>query len=95
VKKAPIQVYLDTQDRQLLEGLMASHGLSIADAVRTAIRRWAIEATQSADPVLGLIGTMEAAELPSDLSTRHDEYAVYGHLPGTARRIAERRSGSE
>jgi hypothetical protein len=95
MKKAPIQVYLDVQDRQLLDGLMARHGMSIADAVRTAIRRWAIEETQMDDPVLGLIGTMEATDLPADLSTRHDEYAVYGHAPGAVRRIAERRSPSE
>jgi hypothetical protein len=88
--KRPIQVWLDEQDRRLLEGLAQRHGQSAAETVRMAIRRWAVDAAGEADEILGLIGSIEDAELPSDLSTRHDEYAVYGH-PAAAR-VAERRT---
>jgi hypothetical protein len=76
MKKLPLQVYLDAHDHALLERLARAQGLAKAEAVRVAIRRWATEAAGSADPVLDLLGAMDRPDLPSDLSTRHDEYAV-------------------
>jgi hypothetical protein len=80
VKKLPLQVYLDVRDRKLLDGLAKRHGLSMAETVRSAIRRWAVEDERGEDPLLELIGTMDEPELSADLSTRHDEYAI-GGLP--------------
>jgi hypothetical protein len=88
MKRVPLQVYLDPRDQAQLERLAAGLGLSKAETVRVAIRRWAIEATGGEDPVLDLIGTIDAPELPADLSTRHDEYAVAGY---PRRQVAERR----
>ena len=88
MKKTPLQVYLDSRDQALLERLAAGLGLSKAETVRTAIRRLAVETPGSGDVLLDLIGTMDRSELPTDLSTRHDEYAVGGY---PQRRVAERR----
>lgn len=90
--KRPIQVWLDERDRRLLEGLAERHGQSVAETVRMAIRRWAVDVSGVEDAVLGLIGTIDSTDLPSDLSTRHDEYAVYGHPPASGARVAERRT---
>lgn len=76
MKKVPLQVYLDPRDRKLLGDLAKQHGLSMAETLRTAIRRWWMESERREDPVLDLVGSIDAAELPEDLSTRHDEYAV-------------------
>lgn len=90
MKKVPFQVYLNDRDHHLLDQLARKQGLSMAETVRAAIRRWAMEETQDADPVLGLIGTFDAPGIPADLSTRHDEYAVYA-VPGRGgRRVAEK-----
>ncbi len=79
MNKTPFQVYLDSRDRSLLERLARQLGLSKAQAVREAIRRWAVEVTGHSDPLLGLIGSLDDPAVPSDLSTRHDEYAVRGY----------------
>ena len=79
MNKTPFQVYLDARDRSLLERLAQQLGLSKAQAVREAIRRWAMDVTGYSDPVLGLIGSLDDPAVPSDLSTRHDEYAVRGY----------------
>jgi hypothetical protein len=94
MKKIPIQVYLDARDRRLLDELSARHGLSMAEIVRLAIRRWSRDERMEEDPVLALIGTLDNAALPPDLSTRHDEYAVRAEMQATAR-VAERPGGGE
>lgn len=76
--KKPFQLYLDQHDRSLLKGLARRQGLSMAETVREAVRRWAVDEVGSHDPVLGLIGGFDAPEVPADLSTRHDEYAAAG-----------------
>ncbi len=86
--KKPFQLYLDQRDHSLLEGLAQRLGLSMAETVREAVRRWVVEEAGTDDPVLGLIGSIDDAELPTDLSTRHDDYAVEGY---PARRVAEPR----
>ena len=86
MKKSPIQVYLDRRDRALLDRLAQQLGLSRAEAIREAVRRWAADVSGGDDPLLGLIASIDDATLPRDLSTRHDEYAVGGY---SAKRVAE------
>jgi hypothetical protein len=76
MRKRPIQVFLDNRDRALLEALAEREGMSLAETLRQAIRHWAREANAADDPLLRLIGSIDEAHLPEDLSTRHDEYAV-------------------
>ncbi len=83
--KKPFQLYLDARDHSLLEKLAGRLGLSMAETVREAVRRWAVEEEGTEDPILGLIGSVDDAELPTDLSTRHDDYAVEGY---PARQVA-------
>lgn len=78
VKKVPLQVYLDPRDRELLRELARRHGLSMAETLRAAIRRWGIESDNGEDAVLDLVGSIDEPGLPTDLSTRHDELAVLG-----------------
>ncbi len=88
--KRPFQLYLDKRDHALLEGLAKRLGLSMAETVREAVRRWTVEEAGMDDPVLGLIGSFDDPDVPSDLSTRHDEYAIRGF---PARRVAEADAG--
>ncbi|MGH7699895.1 MAG: CopG family transcriptional regulator [Gemmatimonadales bacterium] len=84
--KKPLQVYLDRTDRALLDRLARRLGLSRAEALRAAVRRWAMDLSAQDDPLLALIGCVDDPELPADLSTRADEYAVAGY---PKRRVAE------
>jgi hypothetical protein len=88
MKKAPFQIYLDTRDAALLERLARRLGLSKAETMREALRRWAVDLDAPHDPLLGLIGSLDEAQMPTDLSTRHDAYAVRGY---PVRRVAEPR----
>lgn len=85
-QKRPLQVYLDPRDRGLLDRLARRLGLSRAETIREAVRRWAAALAGEEDRLLGLIGSMDDPALPPDLSTRHDDYAVLGY---SARRVAE------
>jgi hypothetical protein len=78
MKKKPLQVYLDGRDTALLERLAGELGVSKAETIRIVLRRSAMESA-GGDPVLELIGTVDEPSLPADLSTRHDEHAVFGY----------------
>lgn len=84
--KKPVQVYLDTRDRALLDRLARREGLTRAEAIREAVRRWASDTAGADDRLLQLIGSIDNPALPADLSTRHDAYAVAAYA---ARRVAD------
>jgi hypothetical protein len=72
--KKPLQVYLDDRDRKLLEEIAEREGVSLAEALRLAIRWSAADVDESDDPLLKLIGTIDDPSIPADMSTRGDEY---------------------
>jgi hypothetical protein len=78
-RRAPVQVYLDDEDRGRLERLAQRLGLTMAETVRVALRRLAAADWGEDDPLLRLAGSLESVDVPCDLSTRHDEYAVSGY----------------
>ena len=88
MRKIPFQVYFGSEDRMRLEQLADRLGLSQAETVREALRRWWVELTGVEDPLLKLIGSMDDPAVPTDLSSRHDEYAVSGY---PLQRVAEPR----
>jgi hypothetical protein len=87
-KPAPVQVYLDGDDRGRLERLARRFGISMAETIRVALRRLAAESWGEEDPLLRLGGSLDSAAVPCDLSTRHDEYTVSGY-PTETPRVAE------
>jgi hypothetical protein len=79
MNRAPVQVYFIDEDRDRLERLAQRMGLSMAETLRVALRRLAAEALAEEDPLLRLAGSLESAEVPADLSSRPDDYAVSGY----------------
>jgi hypothetical protein len=78
--REPVQVYLDQQDRALLESLARETGLSRAELIRRGLRRLAGDELTQRRPGWSLdilIGTIP--EGPKDLAARHDDY-LYGHM---------------
>ncbi len=79
--RAPVQVYLEPADRELLEQVVRATGLSRAEILRRGLRRMADDALTERAPGWSLdrlVGAMSgAADLPKDLAERHDEY-LYG-----------------
>lgn len=74
----PVQVYLDPEDRSLLEEVAKDAGLSRAEVLRRGLRRVARDLLQDTSPgssfesLVGALG--DDPSLPSDLAERHDDY---------------------
>lgn len=79
--REPVQVYLATSDRELLEELAARTGLPRAELLRRGLRRLADELLAERAPgwsferLVGALGDDPA--LPPDLAAQHDAY-LYG-----------------
>jgi hypothetical protein len=73
--REPVQVYLDSPDRDLLDALVARTGLSKAELLRRGLRQLAAEQLMdkapgwSLDVLSGLID-----DAPPDLAERHDDH---------------------
>jgi len=76
--REPVQVYLDPEDKSLLEEVARATTLSQAEILRRGLRRIAGDLLAAAGPGVSLdqlIGSLEGAEdLPADLAARHDTY---------------------
>jgi hypothetical protein len=73
--REPVQVYLDRQDRDLLEQLVESTGLPRTELIRRGLRALAAEKLVSRPPgrsMESLIGPF--GDAPDDLAERHDAY---------------------
>ena len=79
--RAPVQVYLDPADRDLLEQVVRATGLSRAEILRRGLRRMADDALTERAPGWSfdrLVDAMAGAgDLPRDVAECHDEY-LYG-----------------
>lgn len=69
---SPLQVYLDTRDRDRLEAWAKRRGWSKSDAIRAAIRALVRADDGEIDPLLGASGMIRG--LPPDLSSSFDRY---------------------
>jgi hypothetical protein len=84
--REPVQVYLETSDRSLLDQLARATGLSRAEVLRRGMRQMAAAALGAARPgssldrLVGALG--DDPSIPADLAARHDQY-LYGS-PGDA-----------
>jgi hypothetical protein len=82
--REPVQVYLDEQDRELLEQLASRTSLSRAELLRLGVRRLSQELlaeTPHGGSLDILTGVLDGAEdVPPDLAERHDHY-LYGDAP--------------
>jgi hypothetical protein len=82
--REPVQVYLDSGDKSLLEEVARRTSLSQAEVLRRGLRRLAADLLAEARPgasldaLIGALGGDPA--LPADLAARHDEY-LYSEEP--------------
>ena len=76
--REPIQVYVDRDDRALLEAVAARTGLARAEVLRRGLRAFAGQVLAERGPgssLEALIGVL-GDDAPRDLAARHDEYLV-------------------
>ena len=70
--REPVQVYLEPDDRDLLNRLAAENGLSKAEVLRRGMRSFAREQS-GASPMLAFIAESQTGTWPDSVSARHDE----------------------
>ena len=76
--REPVQVYMEPDDKALLDQLAEATSLSRAELLRRGLRRIAADLQsarapgRSLDTLIGALG--DAPDIPTDLSTRHEEY---------------------
>jgi hypothetical protein len=88
--REPVQVYMEPDDKALLDQLAEETSLSRAELLRRGLRRIAADLRgarapgRSLDLLIGALGT--DADIPPDLSTRHEEYLYPApHADGSRR----------
>jgi hypothetical protein len=72
--REPIQVYLNVDERALLDRVAAETGLSRAEILRRGLRQFAAEQAGGRSPMLEFMESLGDLDLPPDLSERHDDY---------------------
>jgi hypothetical protein len=76
--REPVQVYMDADDKALLDELAAETSLSRAELLRRGLRRIAAELRgarapgRSLEDLVGALGV--DLSVPTDLAAKHDEY---------------------
>lgn len=77
--REPIQVYVDAEDRALLDTVAARTGLARAEVLRRGLRAFAGRVLAERGPgssLDALIGVLGKEKSPAELATRHDQYLV-------------------
>jgi hypothetical protein len=76
--REPIQVYLATPDRKLLDRVADKAGISRAEVLRRGIRRVAADVLVDENPMIAFMEKMRAMDwppdTPTDIAERHDDY---------------------
>lgn len=79
--REPVQVYLDSDEKLLLEEVARTAGIPQAEVLRRGLRRVAGELLAAAGPgasldqLIGVLGGgPDSADLPPDLARNHDVY---------------------
>ncbi len=77
--REPLQVYLDPDERGLLDRLARETGLSRAEILRRGLKSFATE-HGGRSPMLEFLDSMAGVEYPPDMAERHDDYLAESYL---------------
>jgi hypothetical protein len=89
VVREPVQVYLDTAERALLDRVASATKLPRAEVLRRGLRAYGSEVFAAESPVLKFLREIDhdwPSDVPSDAAARHDEYLAESYAsPSTSR----------
>lgn len=74
LRKKPIQIYIESQQDDVLEMLSKKRGISKAEIIRQSLEKFLSDIPLEEDPALGLVGLGRSGK--RNLSERHDLYLV-------------------
>lgn len=72
--REPVQLYVTSEERGLLDSLAATTGLSRAEVLRRGLRSFAREQPVADSPMLRLLNDLTDNDWPADIGREHDRY---------------------
>lgn len=78
--REPIQIYIDSDERKLLDSLSAEMQLSRAEILRRAMRSFAAGRGGEHGPMHSLLLSMREDDWPADVATAHDDHLAKAYL---------------
>ena len=78
--REPLQIYLDRDERALLDRLASETGLSRAEILRRGLRSFAADTGPVRSPLLALFLEMQGDDWPADIGRHHDDYLAEAYL---------------
>ena len=78
--REPLQVYITSDERRLLDHMAKETGLSRAEVLRRGLRSFAREQPAENSPMLKFIQDMRGGDWPADIGRNHDKYLEEAYL---------------
>jgi len=78
--REPIQIYMDSDERRLLDRMAAQIEVSRAEVLRRGLRSFAREQSPETSPMLAFMHDMTGADWPADIGRDHDAYLEEAQL---------------
>lgn len=76
----PLQIYITTDERRMLDALARETGLSRAEILRRGLKAFAAERSGGVPPVQELLLSLRDARWPADIASHHDEHLARAYL---------------
>ena len=72
--REPLQIYLGSDERRLLDQLSSETGLSRAEILRQGLRQFAMQRAGSGGPMETLMRSLREKPLATDIAASHDDH---------------------
>ncbi len=72
--REPLQIYMASDERRLLDRLSEETGLSRAEILRQGLQQFALQRSASDGPMQTLMRSLREKSLPADIAGSHDEH---------------------
>ena len=72
--REPLQIYMGSDERRLLDQLSGEMGLSRAEILRQGLRQFAMQRAGSGGPMETLMRSLRETPLASDIADAHDDH---------------------
>jgi hypothetical protein len=76
----PLQIYISTDERRMLDALAEETGLSRAEILRRGLKAFAAERAGEGGPMQELLLSLREAKWPTDIASHHDEHLARAYM---------------
>jgi hypothetical protein len=78
--REPLQIYITSDERRLLDRMAKDTGLSRAEVLRRGLRSFAREQPAENNPMLKFMQDMRGNDWPADIGRNHDQHLEEAQL---------------